>query len=339
MNVYFTVDTEISMGGAWRYPERRPLSTAQRIFCRIGDQDFGIPLLIRMFQKHGFRGTFFVETLAARCAGAAAIREVFDYLLTKGQDVQLHVHPTFRFYAEYLEAQRIGVKYDVPKPTDFLGQLPEALQMELLEEAASYFREFAGFAPSAFRAGCFASSRATLQCLHRLGIKVDSSFNPCYSKLSFPGEDLTPNVVQKIGGVWEVPLTVAKTPLPEGYGGFKFMDCTSLSFSEIRAVLETTASLGLKHFVIAFHSFSAVKSKDETYADSRPNYVVIRRLEQLFAYLAERRYRFHVSTMDRLANDLALAESSPSVPAMAGLNFGTSAARKVVQLLNAPYWT
>lgn len=337
MNVYFTVDTEVSMGGAWVHHDRRPLGTAKRIFCRIGDQDYGIPLIVRILKEHGFRGTFFTETLATRCLGAPEIQAVFDYLLTKGQDVQLHLHPTYRFYPEWLEARARGEHYQIPKPTDLLGHLPEDLQRELLEEAAGYFRQYAGYAPSVFRAGCYAGSRSMLRCLAAMGIHLDSSFNPCYPKLSFPGEHLTPNLVQKIEGVWEIPLTVAKTPLPEAHHGFKFMDCTALSFSEVRGVLERAAAAGQKHFVMVFHSFSAVKAKDETYADMRPNYVVIRRLERLFAYLAGNPAAFQVRTMDGLALELENS-AVDSAAAVSDLSFGTAARRKVVQLLNTPYW-
>ena len=42
MNVYFTVDTEASMGGAWSDPDRRPLKADRHIFCRIDGRDHGI---------------------------------------------------------------------------------------------------------------------------------------------------------------------------------------------------------------------------------------------------------------------------------------------------------
>lgn len=341
-NVYFTVDTEPSMGGALDHPGRRPVPASRHIFCRIGDEEFGIPLIVRLLRRYGFRGTFFVETLGTRCLGNADTQSTFEFLLREGQDVQLHIHPVFHFYAESLQAKAEGREYRVPVPTDLLGHFPQEVQHRLLSESIDYFRQFSGYPPVAFRAGCFASSRATMRCLAALGISVDSSLNPCYPELSFPGEDLEPNRVQRIEGVWEIPVTVVRTPLPEGYHGFKFADCTSLDVAEIRRMLDAASNAGQEHFVIVFHSFSAVKPKDVEWKEMRPNRMVIRRLEGLFRYLAENGDRFHVSTMGEVAKDLRIrgtdtAMSSPAV--IADLGLFRASVRKAMQLINSAYWT
>ena len=293
MNVYFTVDTESSLGGALGRADRLPLAAARLTFCRIGNEDYGIPLLVRILNEYGFRGTYFVETLSTQCLGDSDSKAVFDFLLHAEQDVQLHSHPAFHAYAEWQRAVSEGRDYRIPKPSDLIGRFDSAVQMELLSKAAYYFQRFAGYAPTAFRAGCYAASLTTLRCLRQLGITVDSSFNPCYHPdLSFPDTTLIPNLVQQVEGVWEIPVTVAKCQLREGYHGFKFADCTSLSFAEIRTMLDHAALAGQQHFVLVFHSFSAVKPKDETYSAMRPNRIVIRRLERLFRYLAENRDKF-----------------------------------------------
>lgn len=245
MNVYFTVDTESSMGGAWRLPARRPLAAARHVFCRRGTQELGIPLLTQLLTRYGLRGTFFVETLATRCLGDEDTRSIFDFLLQAGQDVQLHLHPNFRFYAEWRTAQETGTPYTLPQRRDQIGFFEETQQLDLLGEAVRYFEQFAGVTPKAFRAGCYAGSSRMMHCLRQLGIIADSSFNPCYAAdISFPREALQPNRVEVIEGVWEIPVTVARTKLPEGYGGFKFADCTSLCFAELRAMLDTCAAGG-----------------------------------------------------------------------------------------------
>ena len=234
--------------------------------------------------------------------GAADTQSIFDFLLSSGQDVQLHIHPTFRFYDEWRNAQVGGREYQVPDRDDLIGHFPEELQMDFLGEAAGYFEKFAGRRPEAFRAGCWAGSRSMLRCLRRLGILVDSSFNPCFHReMSFPGERI--NRAQNIEGVWEIPATVAKTPLPEGANGFKYADCTSLSFAELRAMLDAGAAGGLEPLSHTFHSFSAVKAKDPSYSELRPNRIVIRHLEKMFHYLAENPSRFQVDTMGDFAEN------------------------------------
>jgi hypothetical protein len=338
MRVYFTVDTECSIGGAWSDPDRRPVGASKHIFCRIGSEDFGIPLLTRIMGEYGFRATYFVETFAALCLGDSDIRPVFDFLLRERQDVQLHNHPVFRQYAEFRKAIDAGVEYRGSQPMDLLGHMSFNTQMELLDEAIDQFETFAGYRPLAFRAGCWAGSRTMLKCLHRLGILVDSSFNPCYHpKISFPEGPLEPNAAQKIEGVWEIPVTVARTPLPETATRYKHADCNSVSFPEIRAMLEAAEAAGQEHFVIVFHSFSAVKNKDETYARMRPNRIVIRRLQEMFRYLAEHPAQYRVDTMGNIAQNPEALHESPA-RAIPNLGFLVAAKRKAVQLINNAYW-
>ena len=325
------------MGGAWDHPEQRPIPAERHVFCRIGDRDYGIPLLVELLGRHGFRGTFFVETLATQCLGAADTRSIFDFLLAHKQDVQLHMHPTYFYYSEWLKARAEGAAYQRPPSSDLIGRFPKEVQRSLFAEGVRYFEQFAGCRPTAFRAGCYAASRTTLECLAELGMRVDSSLNPCYPDTSFPGEKFAPNQVQKIEGVWEIPVTVAVSPLPEGYNGFKFADCTSLSAAELETMLDAAAAAGQEHFVIVFHSFSAVKAKDVRYSEIRPNRIVIRRLERLFQYLADHSGRFEVTTLGDTARSLETKELSPvgTIPALGLLG---AAVRKGVQLWNGRYW-
>jgi hypothetical protein len=336
MNVYFTVDTESSMGGAWTHRDRRPLSADKHIFCRIGDRDHGIGLITRTFGEHGLRATFFVEPLVALVNGEADTQRVYDFLLEHRQDVQLHAHPTYRYFADMLKAPLAAVPSQGAVGCDLFSALDEASQMELLEQASELHRRLSGAAPVAFRAGCFASNHVTLRCLSRLGIVLDSSFNPCYRTWSFPQEDLRPNEVRRIEGVWELPVTVARTPLPEGHGGFKHADPCSLSFGELRTMLEQARDLGLEHFVFVFHSFSAVKPKDDVYSQMRPDRITSRRLARLAAYLAKHSSDYRVTTLGDLARNMSmLATGRSPIPTLPPLRAGV---RKSVQALNRLYW-
>src|SRR5947209_4788243 len=81
----------------------------------------------------------------------------------------------------------------LPEQNDILDRFPKEAQLSLLTEAMGFFAECAGFRPTAFRAGCYAATRTTLQCLAELGIAIDSSLNLCYPHLSFAGESFEPN--------------------------------------------------------------------------------------------------------------------------------------------------
>jgi peptidoglycan/xylan/chitin deacetylase (PgdA/CDA1 family) len=333
LNIYFTVDTESSMGGAWERPDRLPVPAERRVFCRSNGAEYGIPLIVEIMARYGFRATYFVETLATLCLGSEDTSSVFEFLLGRGQDVQLHVHPVYKFYSDQRNSRR------GPPPCDLIGQLTSEVQRELLAEATDLFEKFAGFRPTAFRAGNWAGSRSLLRVLKELGIRVDSSFNPAYHpEISFPDCSLARNAVTKVEGVWEVPVTVAQTPLPEGCHGVKFADCTALAVPELRKMLDDAAAAGQQHFVLVFHSFSAVKARDISYRQIRPNRIVIRRLERTMRYLAENSDRFQVRTMGEIAADERKLEREAAAVFVPDLNLVQCGVRKAVQAINNFYW-
>lgn len=337
MNVYFTVDTESSIGSAWHNPERRPVTSDRHIFCRIGDRDHGVGLITHILQRNGFQGTFFVETLATLVNGDQDTSVVFDYLLEQNQDVQLHAHPVYRFYAQALKDHAAKGQYPMPDgTTDLVGAYAEERQLDLLGQATEAFRRLTGRAPKAFRAGCYGANRTTLRCLRKLGMTLDTSFNPCYPEWSFANEQLAANQVHQLEGVWELPVAVARTPLPESATGLKMADPCSLSVTELRTMLEAAAGAGQQHFVIVFHSFSAVKPRDGDYTEIRPDRIVIRRLEGLFSYLARHPKEYRVSTFGDAAGEAPPVESAPGV--MANLPMLPAALRKFVQAANRYYW-
>ncbi len=333
MKVYFTVDTESSIGGAWGHPDRLPVPAERHVFCRIDGCDYGIPLITRILGTYGFRATHFVETLSTLCLGDADSRSVFDYLLENGQDVQLHAHPVYWLFAR-------ARRDPAAKPFDmFAGLSPEA-QREVLGEAVELFERFAGRRPVAFRAGNWAASFGLMPILRDFGIRLDSSLNPCYHpEISFPDGKLLPNQIHKIDGVWELPVTVARTPLPEGHHRLKFADCSVLTFAELRNMLDSAFEAGQEHFVMVFHSFSAVKAQDDSYRKIRPNRVVIRRLEHTMRYLAEHPERFTVSTIGELAMGGGLEQSMPAESAdIPDLSTVQAGVRKLMQAINNFYW-
>ena len=336
MNVYFTVDTEASMGGAWDDPALRPVLADRHIFCRVGGKDYGIGFITEALSQYGFRATHFVETLMTEVNGAADVQPVFDYLLERGQDLQLHVHPTYHFYARALEARAEARTYTPPPTNDLLSTFDEQSQMDLLSGAIAHFERLAGRRPVAFRAGCFAANRTTLRCLHRAGLVLDSSFNPCYREWSFRDEQLIPNEVRHLDGVCVVPVTVARTRLPEGYGGLKHADPCALSFTELRTMLENGAAAGQRHFVIVFHSFSVVKTRDLGYIQLRPDRLTIRRLHRLLEYLSSRPDLYRVRTFGELAGEVRDVEAERPTPV--DLPIISAGCRKFLQALNRFYW-
>jgi len=327
--VHITIDTESAMAGAWDDPTRSPLPASRHIFCENESGAYGIPLIMAELRRHGFGATFFCETLAGRVLGQADTRRVVEALLAGGQDVQLHLHPVYWHYSRRKGTRTSGF--------DLLGEHPVDEQVALLEEAADLFRACTGRAPTVFRAGNFAVSRTTLRLLGKQGIVIDSSFNAANGeRLSLADEPPVPNTVQNIEGVWEVPITVARSHIREG-NGYKPFDPVALSVREMQTILESAHAASMPHVTLVFHCFSLVKARDMSYSEFRPNRIVMARLQALLAFLDANRARFTVQTLGELAGrvDSIQATSRAVIP---DLGFWRPATRKVVQAVNALYW-
>jgi hypothetical protein len=337
-SVYITFDTESSMGGAWRCPEKRPLPASRHVFCKNEKEAYGIPLIADELGRYNMQATFFCEMLATHVLGEEDTRSVTDFLLNANQDVQLHVHPVYRYYYDF---KRYGDPEKYPAKQferDFLSAETEEQQLSLLQESCEIFRKCTGYSPTAFRAGDFAADQTTLRILNRLRIPIDSSFNPIYS-LSNKSFDKRPpevNLVQKIEGVWEFPITVAKTRILEG-NGYKNLDMSAMSSAEMEMLLNAANKCGMEHVTFISHCFSTVKPKDIFYSSFRPNWIVIHRLKKLLRFLHLNSSRFVVRTFGELAKDLTSLEKQ-HIAVVPDLGLWRPAIRKLVQGLNNFYW-
>ena len=124
--VYITIDTETSLGGGWKNPGSPPVPLDRTVYGRYGSQFYGIPLIMDILEKFGFRATFFTEVFCSYCLGDEEVGKLLQYIRDRGHDAQLHLHPTYRFYRDFL---RGGPR----RETDLMAQLSPAEQRELIE--------------------------------------------------------------------------------------------------------------------------------------------------------------------------------------------------------------
>lgn len=331
LDVYLTVDTECSMGGAWNSPGVAPVSPDRAILGRAGAHRYGTPLIMDILEAHGLRGVFFAEMFASAVVGDGPLAEAYQEIRARGHDVQLHLHPVFHYYAA-LERGRIGAA-QVPSPIDDIGTRPLDAQLGLIEEGLAIFRRLLGKRPAAFRAGNYAASDTTLAALDKLGIRYDSSFNAAYhgtSCLSRGPRSI--NSPWESGSLWEVPVTVFTTGAG-GLRGMKPLEISAVSFLEIRKVLEQAERLGMGTVTMILHSFSLFKAADSQLSRLRPDRLVIHRLRRLCGFLAEHRARFRVRTFAE-APEPRVDPAGIGVPHLGTL---LPAGRRVLQALNRPY--
>lgn len=292
VKVFITVDTEHSIGGAFRDPNLRPVGNDKRIFGKIGNQFFGIPLIMDIAEAHGIHITFFVEVLNKYYFGEDETKQVCRYILARGHDIQLHLHPTY-------------LNFTQPNPQDLvfsdnMSDYEMEKQIQLIEEGKELLVRYGCEPPIAFRAGNFAADRNTLRGLKENEIYIDSSYNASASKAARKISETEINDLTEFDGVWEFPVTNFIQRIPFIKKRYKALDINAVSFQEIKSVLKKAKWLGQKVVTIILHSFSFIKAYDLQYNDLRPDNTVIKRFQRLCEYLQKRSNHFFPLSFDFL---------------------------------------
>lgn len=330
--VFITVDVECSMGGAWANPSLRPVSPERAIWGRYGQQQLGLPLICDILAERGLPATFFVDAFIDEQGYPGESEPICHYLLGRGHDVQLHIHPNHKHYALKLAG----------KPfihNDNMADLPPQEQMDLLAEGAERLTKWTGRRPVAFRAGNMAASEETLRLLPSAGIRIDSSYTFPYAgdQCRFPADELY-NGTRDYGGVLELALSGFWQPRFGYFHAAKPLDLMGISFAECRRAIELITRAGADAVVI-LHSFSLFKVRNIRYDGGRLNRIVAARFRQLCRHLATCGQSLSVSTLSQLHEAVcSRARPARSVAPCRLLNPMRRVVRKAAQLLNSIYW-
>jgi hypothetical protein len=296
INVFLTIDTEHSIGGAFADPALKPVGNAKRIFGRIDGKEYGIPLQMEIAERFGLKLVFFVEVFNRHFFGADETRRVVESILRRGHDVQLHLHPN---YLNFILARPQDLTF-----SDLCADYPLARQTEMLAEAKEMLIDCGAPAPTAFRAGCFGADEATLKALAGNGFLLDSSYNQAFLGGPCRLPDWGLNDLAERDGFFELPVTnfIEQTglrprrPMP--------LDINGVSFEEMRRVLDAARDgAGPRNVTVILHSFSFLKAYDVQYRRARPRREVIRRFEKLCRFLGENAGDFSVRTLGGLTRD------------------------------------
>lgn len=292
VNVFLTVDTEHSIGGAFRSPDNKPVGNRKRIYGELNNQYYGIPLIIDIAGRYGLTLTFFLEVFNKYFFGKQESEEVCHYLLERRQDVQLHIHPN---YLNFTLENPADLQF-----SDLLGEYSSARQGEIIAESAACLRSYGVGNLQAFRAGCYGADLRTLRVLKQSGFLVDSSYNRVYLDGPCLLPDKPVNDLFSWEGIYEFPLTVFQERTGLRSPRLKPLDINGVSFAEMKDVLQSSLDHGPGNITIILHSFSFMKPYDVQYVRARPRKNVIRRFEKLCRFLAENDDRFDVLTFGSL---------------------------------------
>jgi hypothetical protein len=281
--VLLTVDTELRWdwhlsGASWQ----------ENLALSFDPAGVGVGYQLQRLAAHGLKACFFVDPMPALLYGIEPIRHMVEPVLAAGQEVQLHVHPSWA---------------DPANPVFELTGLGRERQLELIRTARDLLIEAGAPPPIAFRSGSYAADLATLEALAALGIGYDSSHNgshhPWPSALPLDPRRIAPALLK---GVVEIPVThIEQRP-----GSLRHLQICAVSFDEMRAALLHAADNGHPVVTLVSHSFELAARGGE-----RANSLLVRRFESLCGFLAGQRERLPTAFFSGLAGLPLDAEAYP----------------------------
>jgi len=328
INVFITVDTEHSIGGAFKDRNLKPVGNEKRVWGKIGNKYFGIPLMMDIAERYNIRLTFFVEALNKYYFGEDETKKVCEYILNRGHDIQLHLHPNY-----------LNFKLNNPleKPySDLIGTYPLEKQIELIKEGLEILVRNGVPGPIAFRAGCFAANEETLRALKATGVVIDSSYNKSSVGDTCLLDNHQINDLTYLSEIWEFPITNFVESAKVRPNRLKPLDINGVSFQEMRSTLIQAKENGPHNITIIMHSFSFLKPYDFQYRKVRVRGNVIQRFKNLCRFLQENTTTFEVRTfasIDEKELTLMSQQSShvfPHVPPMLSIMRGIQQLRDVL---------
>ncbi|HYJ82525.1 MAG TPA: polysaccharide deacetylase [Allosphingosinicella sp.] len=281
--VLLTVDTELRwdhhLGGA---------SWQDNLALSFDPAGVGVGHQLERLAAYGLKACFFVDPMPALLYGIEPVRRMVEPILAAGQEVQLHLHPSWA---------------DPSHPVFELTGLGRETQSGLIRTARDLLVEAGAPPPIAFRSGSYAADPATLQALAELGISYDSSHNgghhPDPSALPLDPRRIAPALME---GVVEIPVT----QIEQAPGRLRHLQICAVSFDEMRAALLHAADHRHPLVNIVGHSFELA-----TRDGRRPNRLLVRRFEKLCAFLAARKASLPTAFFSDLAGLQLDAEAEP----------------------------
>jgi len=283
MKVYLTFDIEVWCDGWESLDERFPASFERYVYGRSERGQYALPKTLEILDRHGLKGVFFVEPLFAGRFGIEHLAIIVEMIQTGGHDVQLHLHP------EWTDEIRPLLFPGATRKRQHLSYYTLDEQITLLDYGRDLLARAGCDRITAFRAGSFACNSDTYRALRHCDIAIDSSLNAVHPDSGVDLRDmLNFHHPQELEGVSVFPMTVFR----DGLGKLRPAQVGACSAAELREALESAADNGTQHFVVLSHNFEMLKQ-----GRCEPDGIVVRRFEELCAFLTGKPDRFEVSTL------------------------------------------
>ncbi len=289
--VCITIDTEFSIGGAFRDPRKyRPVGE-QAVWCNIGGRSHGLGFILDTLEAHRLQGSFFVETFNACYFGTEAMGAIARAIAGRGHDVQLHTHPCWRHFRHDDWQRRLEHN---PPNDSMAGRSREELAC-LLREALATFAAWGLPAPLALRTGNLQVDPLVYEAMAQTPLRLASNIGLAIYRPEAPSLQLYAGS-HAIHGILETPVTTYTDLRLPGFRHYKTLTITGSSSAETRQLLWQARRRHSGPVVILTHPSEFVHHPDPQYRELHPHHLNQRRLRELCAFLDANRDAFAVTT-------------------------------------------
>jgi len=324
-NVVLTVDTEPSIAGAFVDPTANAPLIHEPIAGEVAGRSEGLGFLVETLVRHGLKATFFVETAHTAYFSPDLMGRYVEQLQRAGQDVQLHLHPSWLSFAN-------GQPASTGKVTDHCSELERSRLAEIIACGCEQIRAWTGRRPTGMRTGNFSTALGVFEAMRDAGLANAS--NICLAVHRPPEEELwLAGGSHRFAGIRELPVTCFVDSGPVGRGRLRPMQVTAVSAAEQVALLQQAHDDQRGVVVIVTHPFEYLKKRDFRYRGLKANRLVQRRLESLCGFLATNSDRFAVVTLEEAAR----RTEPESVPPLRGHAL-RAALRAAANVVNDRLW-
>lgn len=299
LNVFISVDTEVSTYGSRWCPSRISEDIDRDIIGVTTHGEFGVPYQIDVLNRHGLKAGFFVEALFGCVVGLGPLQDMVRMVQDGGHEVQLHLH------TEWLPNMPVSI---LPGRTgNSVKDFSEDEQVQLLTQGLENLRASGARNVCAFRAGNYGANFDTLRALARTGMLYDTSYNESYLNSSC-GMERTDGLVQPrlMEGVYEFPVACFRD-YPGHYRHAQLCACSS---QELEHALMAAWKRGWNSFVIVSHSFELIRRARQPGERTLPDRVVIQRFERLCRFLAGNSDKFRTAMFSQLGPESVVQAAS-----------------------------
>ena len=292
-----SIDTEVDKSSSWAVSDPATFLSVTRVIPEV---------LTPLFGEYAAKPTYLLSPEVIEDPECSAT------LRDLGTMAELGTHLHVQFIGpnrELFPGNMAGRRADSTQ-----AECDRELEREKLRTLTELFTEVFGYPPTAFRAGRFAMSEATLDILAELGYLVDSSVTPGIywnlpqGKVDYRRHSAAPTTIDTDHGpIVELPVTTkplgrlaraigGRYPMDRvyarltgNYSGIRWLRPTWCSASEMDALAETSESDVL---VMMLHNNELIPGASPYARDQETVQRILDALAEFLNYAAENEYEF-----------------------------------------------